>query len=105
MLLFTILASSNIEIWALPNNGLSLASALIIRLLFLSCRPFFLMCSHTFLTISVLGNGLLPITSASELLGVKGAMKAALGFLVVFLAAVLAAAFLAGLLLAVAFLG
>jgi acetolactate synthase-1/2/3 large subunit len=36
-------ASSNIETWALPKISLSLASALMLRLLALSCRLFFLM--------------------------------------------------------------
>src|SRR5919107_194035 len=69
--LLTTLANSNIEIWSLlPNIGFSFASALIILLFFLSCRLFFLIYSQIFFTISVLGMGLLPTTSAREGLGV-----------------------------------
>src|SRR5215204_1262698 len=81
ILLFTIFASSNIEICALPNIGFSLASALIILLFLLSCKPFLRIYSHIFFTISVLGIALPPITSAKVAFGVNGAMKAALGFL------------------------
>ena len=42
--LLTSFVISNILTVALPpNTGLSMSSALIIRLFFLSCRPFFLM--------------------------------------------------------------
>src|SRR5438270_12318571 len=94
------------EIWSFPKSGFSLASALIILLFFLSCRLFALMYSQIFFTISVLGIGLLPITSASAGLGVKGAMKAAFAFLGAFLAAAfLGAAFFGAAFLAAAFLG
>ncbi len=42
--LFTSFVISNMFTWPLPpNTGFSVSSALIMRLFFLSCRPFFLM--------------------------------------------------------------
>src|SRR5450432_3717630 len=83
------------------------------RLFCLSCRSFFFMYTQIFLTISVLGNGLLPTTFARASLTVSGVIKAALGFRadfffaaflgVAFLAAFLGAAFFAAFL--AAFLG
>src|SRR5262245_58047714 len=64
-----------------PNTALSLSSALIIRLFFLSWRPFFLMYAQSFFVTSVRGIAFAPTTSASVALGVTGFMKAALGFL------------------------
>src|SRR5262245_59830564 len=64
-----------------PNTALSLSSSLIIRLFFLSCRPFFLMYAHSFLVTSVRGIAFAPTTSASVPLGCTGRMKAAFGFL------------------------
>src|SRR4029450_9841348 len=73
-----------------PKTVLSVGSALIIRLFFASCSPFFLMYAHSFLVTSVRGMGLLPPTSASAGLGCTGFMNAAFGlragFLVVFFA-------------------
>src|SRR3954471_20641495 len=63
-----------------PNTGFSASSDLIIRLFFLSCRPFFLMYAHSFLVISVRGIGFEPTTSASAALGWTGFMNAAFGF-------------------------
>ncbi len=89
---------SNIETCAFLKMSFSLASALIIVRLALSCRPFFLMYSHTFLVTSVRGIGVEPITAASVGEGVIAFMNAALG--VRFLAGAAffagAAAFLAG---------
>src|SRR5207244_6021745 len=67
-----------------PNTALSVASALIIRRFFLSCRLFFLMYCHSFLVTSVRGIGLLPTTSASVSSGWTGRMNAALAFRAVF---------------------
>src|SRR6187431_1974701 len=86
-----------------PTTAFSFASALIIVFLTLSCRPFFLMYSHTFFVTSVRGSGLSPMTAASAGLGVIAFMKAALGVRF-FAGAFFAAAFLAGAaLLAAAF--
>src|SRR5262245_13050424 len=63
-----------------PNTALRLSSALIMRLFFLSCRPWRLMYAHTFLVTSVRGIAFEPTTSASVSLGVTGFMKAAFGF-------------------------
>src|SRR5262245_13356427 len=71
-----------------PNTALSLSSSLIIRLFFLSCRPFFLMYAHSFLVTSVRGIAFAPTTSASVPLGVTGLMKAAFGLRAVFFFAV-----------------
>jgi len=95
------LASSNMVTCDLPNTALSLSSALILRLLTLSCKACFLMYVHNLLTTSVRANGVEPTTAANAALGVKGFMKAALG--VRFLAGAFFAAFLAGAFLATAF--
>src|SRR5258708_2514414 len=63
-----------------PNTAFSASSALIMRLFFLSCRPFFLMYAHSFLVTSVRGIGFDPTTSASLSLGWTGFMNAAFGF-------------------------
>ena len=64
--LLTSLVISNIETCFLPpNTAMSAPSALIMRRFFLSCRPCFLMYTHSFLVSSVRGNGLEPTTSAS----------------------------------------
>src|SRR5215831_7367698 len=63
-----------------PKTALRPASALIMRLFFLSCRPFFLMYAHSFLVTSVRGIGLAPTMAAKVSLGVTGRMKAAFGF-------------------------
>ena len=79
--LLTSLVISNMLTVALPpKTGLSAASALIIRLFFLSWRPFFLMYAHSFYVTSVRGIGFEPTTSDSAALGCTGFMKAALGF-------------------------
>src|SRR3954454_22507326 len=79
--LLTNLVISNMLTCALPpNTGFSASSDLIIRLFFLSCRPFFLMYAHSFLVISVRGIGFEPTTSASAALGCTGFMNAAFGF-------------------------
>src|SRR6266852_1880444 len=66
----------------------------MLRLSFLSCRPFLFTYAQIFLTTSVRGSGLSPTTLASAALGWSGFMNAALGlradFLPVFLAAFLA---------------
>ena len=80
----------------MPSTALSLASALIMVLAFLSCRPFFLMYSHTLRVTSVRGMPLLPMTAASAALGVMGFMKAALGVRFLAAGALAGAAFLAG---------
>ena len=59
------LVISNIETWPFLKISFSLASALIIVRLALSCSPFFLMYSHTFLVTSVRGSGLSPMTAAN----------------------------------------
>src|SRR5260370_21319463 len=80
--LLTSLVISNMLTCALPpNTGFSMSSDLIMRLFFLSCRPFFLMYAHSFLVTSVRGIGFEPTTSESAALGCTGFMKAALGFL------------------------
>ena len=103
--LLIFLVISNIEICALSTTALSLASALIMVRLTLSCRLFFLMYSQTFLVTSVRGIGVAPMTAAKAALGVMAFMKAALGARFLAGAAVLAgaaaffaagAAFLAG---------
>src|SRR5262245_51469338 len=73
-----------------PKTAFRLASALMLRLFFESCSPFFLMYCHSRLVTSVRGIGLLPITSASCGLGCIGFMNAALAFLAVFFFALLA---------------
>jgi hypothetical protein len=77
--LLTSLVISNIETWAFLKISLSFASALIMVFLALSCRPFFLMYSHSFLVTSVRGSGLSPMMAASAALGVSAFMNAALG--------------------------
>src|SRR4051794_20842443 len=68
--LLTNLVISNMLTCALPpNTALSASSALIMRLFFLSCRPFFLMYAHSFLVTSVRGIAFDPTTSASLSLG------------------------------------
>src|SRR4249920_1695888 len=62
-----------------PKTAFSGPSALIMRLFFLSCRPFFLMYAHSFLVTSVRGIGFDPTTSASLSLGCTGFMNAAFG--------------------------
>src|SRR5262249_33868937 len=52
-----------------PKTAFRFASALIIRLFLLSCRPFFLMYAQSFLVTSVRGIALLPTISASAALG------------------------------------
>src|SRR5690606_37481394 len=84
----------------LPKSTRSLSSALIIRLLAESCRLFFLMYSQIFLTTSVRGTALSPMTAASSGLGVLAAMNAAFGLRAGFFAAALAAGFLAAALAA-----
>src|SRR5437879_11519582 len=80
--LLTSLVISNMLTCALPpNTGFSMSSDLIMRLFFLSCRPFFLMYAHSFFVTSVRGIGFEPTTSESAALGCTGFMKAALGFL------------------------
>src|SRR3989339_1164530 len=84
MCLLTSLVISNIETLPLPpNTAFRFASAFIILLLTLSCRPFFLMYCQSFLVTSVLGIGLSPTTKARALLIFMGFMNAALGFLFV----------------------
>src|SRR6266852_9253677 len=79
--LLTSLVIANMFTEALPpNTAFRLSSALIIRLFFLSCRPFFLMYAHSFLVTSVRGIGFEPTTSDSTALGCTGFMKAAFGF-------------------------
>src|ERR1700716_3368889 len=79
--LLTNLVISNMLTCALPpNTGFSMSSDLIIRLFFLSCRPFFLMYAHSFFVTSVRGIGFEPTTSESAALGCTGFMKAAFGF-------------------------
>src|SRR5215510_2639370 len=79
--LLTSFVISNMLTCALPpNTCLSASSDLIIRLFFLSCRPFFLMYAHSFLVSSVRGSGFEPTTSDSAASGVTGFMKAAFGF-------------------------
>src|SRR5437762_12456512 len=79
--LLTSLVISNMLTVALPpNTALSGSSALIMRLFFLSCRPFFLMYAQSFLVTSVRGIGLVPMTAPSLALGVIGFMNAAFGF-------------------------
>ncbi len=102
------LVISNMDTWPFLKISFSLASALIMVFLALSCRPFFLMYSHTLRVTSVRGTGLSPMTAASIALGVMGFMKAALGvrfFLgaAFFAGAFFAAAFLAGAFFAAAF--
>src|SRR5260221_14493607 len=83
--LLTSLVISNMLTCALPpNTGFSMSSDLIIRLFFLSCRPFFLMYAHSFLVTSVRGIGFEPTTSDSAALGCTGFMKAAFGFRLLF---------------------
>ena len=89
---------SNIDTCALPpKTTFSFASALIIRLFLLSCNLLALMYTQIFLTASVRGTGLLPITSAKAALGVIAFIKAAEGlradFFFAGLAAFLGAAF------------
>src|SRR6185436_2149813 len=68
--LLTSFVISNMLTVALPaNTGFSASSALIIRLFFLSCRPFFLMYAQSFLVTSVRGIGFEPTTSDSAALG------------------------------------
>src|SRR5450759_1041637 len=68
--LLTSLVISNMSTVALPpNTALSASSALIMRLFFLSCRPFFLMYAHSFFVTSVRGIAFDPTTSASLSLG------------------------------------
>src|SRR4029079_7554553 len=77
----TSLVISNMLTCALPpNTGFSVSSDLIIRLFFLSWRPFFLMYAHSFLVISVRGIGFEPTTSLNAALGCTGFMNAAFGF-------------------------
>src|SRR3569832_157837 len=64
-----------------PKTVFSVASALMLRLFFLSCRLFFLMYAQSFLTTSVRGSGLLPTTFARSSLGVRAFMNAAFAFL------------------------
>src|SRR5438105_15138003 len=89
------LAISNIDTWLLPpKTDFNLASAFIIRLLVLSCSLFAFIYTHIFFTTSVRGNGLLPTTSASGPLGVRGLINAADGLRAdFFLAGFFAAAF------------
>src|ERR1043165_1795074 len=62
--LLTSFVISNMLTDDLPaKTALSAASELIIRLFFLSWRPFFLIYAHSFFVISVRGMGLLPTTS------------------------------------------
>src|ERR1700686_3106670 len=77
-----------------PKMGLSLASALIMRLFAASCSLFLLMYSQSFLVTSVRGAGAPPITAPSSALGIIGFMKAAFGAR--FTAGFLAADFFAG---------
>src|SRR5216683_2251592 len=79
-LLTSFVISNMLTVALPPNTGLSISSALIIRLFFLSCRPFFLMYAHSFLVTSVRGIGFEPTTSDSTALGCTGFMKAAFGF-------------------------
>src|SRR5260221_443751 len=62
-----------------PNTAFRLSSALIMRLFFLSCMPFFLMYAHSFLVTSVRGIAFDPTTSASLSLGCTGILNAAFG--------------------------
>src|SRR5882757_4643949 len=79
--LLTSLVISNMLTVALPpNTAFKLSSALIMRLFFLSCRPFFLMYAQSFLVTSVRGIAFDPTTSASFSLGWTGFMNAAFGF-------------------------
>src|SRR5712691_5872851 len=78
--LLTSLVISNMLTCALPpNTGFSMSSDLIMRLFFLSCRPFFLMYAHSFFVTSVRGIGFVPTTSESAGLGCTGFMNAAFG--------------------------
>src|SRR4051812_7447886 len=68
--LLTSLVISNMLTVALPpNTAFNASSALIMRLFFLSCRPFFLMYAQSFLVTSVRGIAFDPTTSASLSLG------------------------------------
>src|SRR2546421_12319551 len=83
--LLTSLVISNMLTCALPaNTGFSASSEWIIRLFFLSCRPFFLMYAHSFLVTSVRGIGFDPTISESAASGETGFMNAAFGFLLLF---------------------
>src|SRR5579884_3157978 len=78
--LFTSFVISNMLTCALPpNTGFSESSDLIIRLFFLSCRPFFLMYAQSFFVSSVRGSGFEPTTSDNAASGVTGFMNAAFG--------------------------
>src|SRR5713226_7393079 len=78
--LLTSLVISNMLTVALPpNTAFRLSSALIMRLFFLSCRPFFLMYAHSFFVTSVRGIAFDPTTAASLSLGCTGFMNAAFG--------------------------
>src|SRR5688500_16799432 len=62
-----------------PNTGFSVLSALIMRRFVASWSLFFLMYAHSRFVPSVRGIGFDPTTSASDALGVTGAMNAAFG--------------------------
>src|SRR5512135_1338407 len=88
---------SNIETCFFPpNTARRLASALMFLLFTVSWSLFFLIYSHNFLVISVLGSGLLPTTLASASLGFMAFINAGLGVLFFFTTFFGAAAFLAG---------
>src|SRR5690242_12569525 len=79
--LLTSLVISNNDTRPLPpKTGLSFSSELIIRWLFLSCKPLRLMYAQIFLVTSVRGMPLEPTTAASGPSGVIGFINAALGF-------------------------
>src|SRR5580765_505306 len=85
--LLTSLVISNMLTVALPpKTALSASSALIMRLFFLSCRPFFLMYAQSFFVTSVRGIGFEPTTRASASLICIGFMNAALGLRAAFFA-------------------
>jgi hypothetical protein len=71
----TSLVISNIETWSFLKMGLSLSSALMLRLFLLSWSLFFLMYAQSFFVTSVLGIGVAPTIAANFSLGVTGAMN------------------------------
>jgi hypothetical protein len=74
-------ASSNIETCFLPlNKSVKAASALIIRLFFLSCNPCFLIYSQVFLIACDLGKLFVPTIAANFADGANGFMKAEFDF-------------------------
>src|SRR5260370_37513277 len=79
-LLTSFVISNMLTVDLPPNTGFSMSSDLIIRLFFLSCRPFFFMYAHSFLLTSVRGIGFAPTPSDTPALGSTAFTKAAFGF-------------------------